>query len=277
VALAIVDWSDIEAPRSQTALAACGFILIATYFWSGLQKANLTFAAHVFPWLIEPFGSAWVQRLQRFWFVAPVFETTVGVLLVFQRTRTWGLVGAVAMHAVILLALGPFGRHANAIVWPWNVWMPIMAFLALHRSDGPVLVRAWLSPVGRAIVILVGIMPALSFAGHWDAPLSSSLYSGTMRDGWIYLTEEGAGRLPAVFTSGNPGFAEEAPGRFRMDITRWAQWALNVPPYAEPRAYRDIMRTLEEYGVPGDQMTLLVRDRAGVTSSARTYSAVPSR
>jgi hypothetical protein len=276
-ALASVKWSDLESRATQAALAACAVVVIALYVWSGVQKANMTFAVHVFPWLIAPLGEAWVERLRVFWFVATAFEVSVGALLLVSRTRAWGLAAAVAMHASILLALGPFGRNANVIVWPWNVWMPVIAFILLHRNRQPILRTAWSTRVGRAIVILVGVMPALSFAGRWDDPLSASLYSGTLRDGWIYLTEEGASRVPAIYRSGNPAFAEDASGRYRLDITIWAQSALNVPPYAEPRAYRGIMRKLERAGVPRDQMTLLVRDRPRVTSGTRTYSAVPTR
>jgi hypothetical protein len=274
VALSVVDWNDPESRRTKAGLAACAAIVIGTYVWSGVQKANLSFAVHTFPWLIEPLGPDWVARLRHVWFVAPVFEASVGVLLFFPRTRVPGLAAAALMHVFVLLALGPFGQHANPVVWPWNLWMPIIAVIVFYGSDRSLLSPVWNTALTRALVALVGVMPALSFVGPWDAPLSASLYSGTLRDGWIYLTGDGARRLPAMYTTGNPGFAEDAPGRYRLDITRWAQAALNVPPYAEPRVYRGIVKRLEQAGVPRDQMTLLVRDWVSVASSARTYSAM---
>ena len=51
VALGGFKWQDPGTGRS---IAACAFILIATYFWSGLQKANGTFAETIFPWLLHP-------------------------------------------------------------------------------------------------------------------------------------------------------------------------------------------------------------------------------
>jgi hypothetical protein len=275
--LGLMEWREPDSLRSKSAWAICAFVVIGTYLWSGIQKANLAFAAHVAPWLLQPLGEDWAQRLLRFWPVAPVFEASAGVLLFFPKTRLWGLAGAVAMHASVLLALGPLGRGANSIVWPWNLWMPIMAFVLFHRNDRSVLHAAWSTSLGKLVVILVGIMPALSFVGKWDGPLSASLYSGRLQDGWIYLTTEGASRLPEAYTSGNKALAQDEPGRFRLDITLWAEWALNVPPYAEPRAYRGIVRKLEEAGVPRREITLLVRDRVGMMESTRTYSAVPMR
>jgi hypothetical protein len=276
-ALALMEWRDPDSRRSRSSWAICGFVLIATYLWSGLQKANLTFAVHVFPWLLQPLGGDWAGRLQRCWVAAPVVETSVGVLLFFPRTRAWGLAGAAGMHASILLALGPLGQNVNSIVWPWNIWMPIAACILFNRNDADIVRPAWSTAPGKVAVILVGVMPALSFVDRWDGPLSASLYSGRLRDGWIYLTEEGASRLPESYTTRNEAFALDAPGRFRIDVTRWAESTLNVPPYAEPRVYRGIMRRLEAAGVPRREMTLLVRDRTSILDSRRTYSAVPIR
>ena len=273
-ALSMVDISSPESPRSKEIVGACAFIVIATYVWSGAQKANLTFATHVFPSLVQPLGDVWRQRLQPFWFAVPALETLVGVLLISRRTRSWGLTGAVVMHVCILLMLGPFGQRLNPIVWPWNVSMAAMAIVLLYRNDQPLLRDASSTPYGKVLIVLLGLMPALSIAGYWERPLSASLYSGRLPDAWIYLTDRGVMRLPDRYTSDNPALVRETPERFRLDIIRWAESAMNVPPYPAPRVYRDLLKRLEEEGVPRADIMLLVRDDPGLTGKSRTYSAV---
>ncbi|HWA84012.1 MAG TPA: hypothetical protein VG820_11280 [Fimbriimonadaceae bacterium] len=259
------------------AWAACGFVILSFYFWSGIQKANMTFATEVFPWLMGPFGEGAVQAVKGLWFVAPVVETSMGVLLVFPRTRTWGLGLVVLMHGFNLFTLGPLGLNYNSVVWPWNFWMIVLSFILFFRNDEPLLRDAWSTPSGKAIVVLMGVMPALNFAGLWDGFLSASYYSGRLRDGWIYLTDDGVRHMPETYLFGNKGFAQ-APGRpAKIDVTAWAESTINVPPYAEPRVYRALVKNLEAAGVPPQDMLLLVRDAMPVTRDDRTYSALSVR
>ena len=270
VALGGFKWSDPGADRSKSALAVFAFILLATYFWSGLQKANGTFAETIFPWLLHPLG---LERLQPFWFVAPILETAVGILLIMPRTRAWGLAGAVAMHLVLLMALGPFGQNFNPVVWPWNLCMPTMAFVLFFRNPEPILRIAWGPPVGKTIVVLVGVMPALSFFGRWDAYLSASLYSGKTREAFIMLTEEGARRIPPYVKP----HIHRGKNRIGLDIVRWSLSELSVPPYPEVRVYQALARKLQEAGVPPEEMTLVVTDRTSLLSPKPGFIIVPIR
>jgi hypothetical protein len=270
--LALVDWKNPDAPRTRAGTALCGFVVAATYFWSGLNKANGTFAADVFPWLLQPLGAVWVERLRMFWFAAPMAECAIGVLLVIPRGRRWALGLAVAMHAGILLAIGPLGRNTNSVIWPWNIETPLLAFALFHRNGKPLVSPAWSVPAGKFVVILVGVLPALNFAGWWDAPLSASLYSGKSTDGWIYLTAAGADRLILAEFVRREAMTEVAPGRLRLDIHLWAQAALNTPSYGAPRVYRQIMRKLEASGIPRKEMKLLIRHQPVIGNTQPAYS-----
>jgi len=117
----------------------------------------------------------------------------------------------------------------------------------------------------------------LNYFNLWDGFLSASFYSGKLRDGWIYFNQEGADRLPARYKLGNHAFTADTPGRYRMDITDWSMSQMNVPPYAEPRAYVGIVEQLRAEGVPGSDMTLLVRDWVSLTSYERHFSPVEVR
>ena len=54
----------------------------------------------------------------------PLGELAVAVLLLHRRTWTWGLAGSIAMHGLLLLALGPWGLGHRPAVLVWNVAVP---------------------------------------------------------------------------------------------------------------------------------------------------------
>jgi hypothetical protein len=235
VALGWVRWEDPESDRSDEAWAICGFVIAATYFWSGLQKLNLSFADRVFPWLLQPLG---LERLAPLWFVAPLGEVAVAVLLVLPRTRVYGLVAAVAMHTSLLLALGPTGQGFNSVIWPWNLWMPALGAILFWRTSQPLFVAVLRPSMGKGIAIFAGVLPALNWVGFWDDDLSASLYSGKAREGFVFLTEQGAAQAPPEVRR----YIERSHGRMALDIVRWSLEELNVPPYPELRVYRAVAR-----------------------------------
>jgi len=259
---ALLMFVALASPRERERL--CAFVLAATYFWSGLQKANLSFGERVFPWLLQPLG---LEALRPLWHLAPIVEASVGLMLLLPRFRTWGLTGAGLMHAFLLLALGPLGQNANSVVWPWNVWMPLLTFVAFFRNPETILPVRWSHPV----VILAGGLPALNLFGLGDDYLADSLYAGRTRQAFILLTEGGARRLPAEALP----YVQRRPDRMGIDIARWALADLNVPPYPEVRVYREVARRLVREGVPEGEMTLIVTDRPGIARSRSEFRPVP--
>ena len=55
--LAAAGLSNLGRLSTEGALNACRLVVAFTYFGSGLQKANVSFAEKVYPWLIEPLAS----------------------------------------------------------------------------------------------------------------------------------------------------------------------------------------------------------------------------
>ena len=102
------------------ALNTCRLVVVCTYFWSGLRKANGDFVHNVFPFMIGPLAGIVPLQLG---FIAPLFEMAIGVGLLTRRFRTYEIYAAIAMHGFILLAIGPLGQSSNSVVWPWNVAM----------------------------------------------------------------------------------------------------------------------------------------------------------
>jgi hypothetical protein len=270
--ISLMTWDDPLSNRSGAAWGICAAIVACIYFWSGLQKANLAFAYDVFPWLLKPVtGDALLNHLRPFWFLAPLVETSIGVLLIVPGARSWALGGAVLMHSFLILALGPFGLRYNSVVWPWNFFLLLIDFILFARNFDPVLRTAWSAPLGKGLLILMGILPALNFIDRWDTFPSASYYSGRYRDAWIYLTAEGFRRFP-ITPQANRAVSQETPDRFRIDVTLWGLSIINVPPYGEPRTYREMIRKLALAGVPPSEMSLYVRVQHGPGSVDNTYT-----
>lgn len=261
LALGLVRWDRSEDSNAKYALAICGVILGFLYIWSGIQKANPAFATSVFPWLLEPLSKQLGEGIASMPFIAPVFETLIGILLIVPWTRTVGIIGAAGMHLLLLFLLGPFGHVYNSVIWPWNAAMLAMVFVVFLKNEEAVL-RPALKPVlGKAVVVLVGIMPLLSFFEKWDDYISASLYSGRTKDGWIMLTGEAANRFTGSLTRTEHARLKDAFDGYSLDITGWSMAELNVPLYPERRVYDGVAKKLRRFATSADDVTLLVTER----------------
>lgn len=180
------------------ALNACRLIVVATYFWSGLQKANASFVQSTHPWLVEPL-TAWLPEwagsaLLAGGYAVPVVEAVIGVGLLTRRFRRLAVVSALLMHAFIMLCIGPLGHDHNTVVWPWNFAMIAFVLILFWKAPDDPSPSTILDP-GRnfstsfalraAVLILFAFMPLFNFFGLWDSYLSSGLYSGTSKQGYV--------------------------------------------------------------------------------------------
>jgi hypothetical protein len=114
----------------------CQLIVVSVYFWSGLQKLGGGFAGDTFPLLVAPFHGwvpLWVGK------AAPFVEAGLALGLLHRATWRAAVVAAVAMHAGILLAIGPTGHNFNYVVWPWNLAMAasVVVLSGVRTSCGP--------------------------------------------------------------------------------------------------------------------------------------------
>lgn len=261
-ALCFYPWGDPDAPdeRRQRVLNACRLVVAGTYFWSGLQKFNVSFATDVFPWLVEPLVPSALRDLARTGaLLVPVLETAIGAGLLVPGYRRLAVLLALGMHAVILYCLGPLGHNWNTVVWPWNVAMMAFVLTLFWRVPeiGP---RELLWP-GRSIVqgaalLLFGVLPVLNFFDRWDAYLSAALYSGNTVRAEIVLPTGTRDALPPELRKHCPaGF----DGACRVDLFDWSIEELNVPAYPAERVYRRIARQLAAHAPDPAAARLILR------------------
>lgn len=253
-------------------LAAWRAVLVGLYFWSGAQKLNVTFMTLLFPWLAEPLAGVLSAGLQRTllgagW-VVPAVEIAVALGLLVPRLRNAAVAGAIVTHVVVLGLLGPLGRGTNAVVWPWNAAMAILAVLLFwNRADPVTRVLVPRRPGAHAVALVVfGLLPALSFSGHWDAYLSGALYSGNVKAAALSVTDAVAARLP---DPARRHVVRNRMGANVLDVWEWSMGELAVPSYPEDRVFRAVARDVCSLaGDPAD-VALVVFGRPGALTGER--------
>ena len=189
--------------------------------------------------LIGPVAKRWKKAVERY-FNPPEIFTGCGLLL--KRTRGLCVWLAVLIHASVLTLFIWQGR--NSIVWAWNVALAIIVFILFRRSDASTWRTFTASDapgapgrIAQVLTVACTLLPALSFFGLWDMYLSGALYSGNTPVAVVRVDEQVYGRLPGaakqqVFTTRG--------GERVLPQHEWAMAELNVPPYPEPRVYRQV-------------------------------------
>ena len=263
--------------RQAAALNTCCFIVAATYIWSGLAKLNPSFSTAIFPAFVEPFVARGLNPVP--WLVhdlaiaTPVLECLTGIGLLIGRFRPAAFCCAIAMHVFILMVLGPLGRSFNAVIWPWNLAMIAFLFiLFFRRTDAPALrdvVWGRNFSFQKVVLILFGIMPALSFFHLWDDYLSSALYTGNTNSGVIYLSDDAFEKLPDKIQE---YVYDEGPNLNSLDVNDWSFGEVKVPAYPEPRIYRNVAKQICRYVSDGSGVQLVLQSKfALVNGSRRSY------
>jgi hypothetical protein len=247
-------------------------ILVGLYLWSGIQKLNVTFMAHLFPWLVRPVADVLPPSLQRAllsgWLVVPAMEIAVAVGLLVPRLRNAAVLGAVATHVAILCLLGPFAHGTNAVVWPWNAAMAGLVALLFwdSRHPGGHLLVPGRVGVHAAALALFGVLPVLSFSGHWDAYLSGALYSGNLKAGALAVSDGVAGRLP---DPARRHVTRNRMGANVIDIWEWSMGELGVPSYPQDRVFRAVARDVCRRADAPTDVVLVVFGRPGAFTGQR--------
>lgn len=247
-ALGLFSWKWDDARAKDTALNICRFIVASIYFWSGLQKVNPGFIGSVFPWMIAPvtqlFPVSTHSAFYAFGIFVPFIEMAIGIGLVTRKFRTIAIWFALAMCALVLWTLGPFGHDWNSVVWPWNVTMVILVVLLFAKTKNvPLQQIIWVknSSFHKIVLVVFGILPLFYFFNVWDSYLSWSLYSGTTNESAIYMSNRAKEQLPDYIRQ----FVQiDNQGRNVLSIADWTFAELNVPPYPETRIFKNIARTI---------------------------------
>ena len=229
-----------------------------------LQKTSGGFAGDVFPWRAEPITRllpALGGPMNAAGYAAPFIEAGIGVALLTTRFRTAGIAAGLAMHAFILLGIGPLGHNVNAVVWPWNVVMMVCLVALFGKTQAVSFgdIAAQKFAFHRVAVVLFGVAPLLSFFNLWDNYLSAALYAGNRNNATVYMSDSVLDQLPDAIAD---YVMEDGANGNALDVSDWSYGELKVPPYPEVRIYRSVGRALCGYAGNRGDLKLVIRGKA---------------
>lgn len=241
----------ISTRKEQDSTRKILLILVALYFYSGLQKLNAGFINQVWDkmllmsFLKIPHAVRAHSWLMYAGYCIGIAEVLSGLGLLFSKTRKTSIAALIVMHLFNLIWLGPLGLDYNEIVWPWNILMIIYLYqIGYAKTYSHIKIQ----PVIKGNLFLIicwWVLPALNFFGAWDNYLSCSLYSGKLP-------------LMAICLPSTPATIEFAPyikatdkfnfcnGNNLVKLQSWAMEELKVPPYPEVRVYRKIEKIISQ-------------------------------
>jgi hypothetical protein len=187
---AFTTWSTGLATRRALLAITCSI-----YAYSALGKFDQQFLHTVGPDFVGVWLPGWKPLTEDpslgilGWAVLglPVVELSIAASLLTPRLRRVGGIAAIAMHAVLLLTLGPLGMNQSHGVIVWNLFLAFQAWwLFVRESDvrhlldvprrGSLLRLPALAVIGLALVMPCGErFPRGKSYGYWDHWLSWSL------------------------------------------------------------------------------------------------------
>ena len=248
------------------AIALLRLLLVSIYLFSAISKLDYTFLHSLGPQFTESLmqlggatGEAWTATRRAL--VASVFplgEALAALLLSIPRARRIGLVVALAMHAMLLLILGPMGMRQQPGVLLWNVAFMTLLWLLFRRNKprasrktngevqiapagqrveelppGNAAASRWGSRAAEAVLLLAIVAPTLEPLGWCDHWLAWGLYSPGASRAQVFVRTSDIERLPAEWRS----FVDRAEDAIwqRVRIDRWSLETLRAPIYPQAR------------------------------------------
>lgn len=236
--------------ESRKILYAIILIFFATYFWSGVQKANEAFYIQWLSALNKHFscidGSTnaliclpqWF--LEIFTYAVPWLEALMGVLLLFNKTRKFGVLFILSMHGIITFLLFYLGYGYNVV--PWNIQNMLsvtVLFWTLKTSNAFEFFFKFFNKQKVAILIFTIILPFSNWTtGFYDNLLSFHFFTADLNYYNVFINEELEDNLPDHIHH----FYRFENGKAYLQMNEWAQYDNKVLFYPEERIikYMDV-------------------------------------
>lgn len=213
-------------------------LTISIYFWSAISKCDRAFVATHGQTLVQALGSAlrvevadWPVAV-RWWFAAaiPVAELLVALGLCWNRTQRPALLGAISLHGILLIALGPFGLNHSPGVLLWNLAFAGHDWLLFGHERSPLHVaqpECSFFKVVRGLIVCACLWPLAEPFGGCDHWLAWSVYSTRTERVSVTLSEEGVKRLPPD--------VRRLVANGELPLDHWSLDVLGVPVYPQER------------------------------------------
>ena len=259
-------------------LDAMKIMVASVYVWGGIHKINATFFLSVFPEFIEPLytfpkePSLLAALIVLVMFLVPVFESMIGLLLVFaprQRLLTTSM--AFFMLVVVVTSLGLDDDAWNLIVWPWNIYLFLLILMLLPKSASVEdTVRLRLDIPTLATIVLFSVTPAFALFGWGHSYPAFKLYSGNTKTAEvIFSQDENMERLPNSLG--------QLVGRAHtLSLVDWTAQEFGLVVYPESYVFRRGAKGLCPYLNDGQHATLRIYDPPPFYRIDTTYQDFPA-
>ena len=218
-------------------------VFFATYFWSGIQKLNHAFYVQWLGALNKHFscvnGNENVliclpqKFLIGFTYAVPWLEALMGVLLLFNKTRKFGVLFILGMHGIITFLLFYLGYGYNVV--PWNIQNMIcvvVIFWGLKTENPFDFFAKYFNKQKIAMLTFTCLFPFLNATtGFYDNLLSFHFFTADLNYYNVYLNEELEEKLPNHIQD----FYRYKRGKAYLNMNEWAQYDNKVLFYPEER------------------------------------------
>ncbi len=243
----VAGFASKQKEGQSSILATLRFIIIATYIWSGINKLNIHFGETNFPWIMDSIDLfSFLGEYSFIGYGLGVFEILLGISFLMPRFWHISVPAGILFHLLIFLFLGPLGHNWNPVIWPWNFGMIFLLWIIFPTrfvvvpdvADQTSSVRRFMP--FYAILLLLGLLPILSFFNLWDNPLSMTMYSGLNTEAMMYYQEEEKGCFP---TLENTEITKRGTKEY-LSLDDWAMEEMRVPFYSKKNIYKKLGRQL---------------------------------
>lgn len=261
ITLVLFSWNPKDKRGIDVVLNTSRLIVASIYFFSGLQKINLTFFESIFPWFIEPVVKVLPIEIATYIYPLGVFvpflELLIGVGLLTKKFRKASVVLAILLIISILFTLGPLGHNWNIVVWPWNLVMLCLVVTLFWKSDFSMKDVLWIKDniFHKIIILLFLVLPFFSFFNLWDSYFSSTLYSGNIIQANLYISNNVKQAIPKYIQN----YAKSVNINTNdVDFLLWSFEELNVPVPPQSRIYRKLAKSFcYNQSYPGDVFLII--------------------
>ncbi len=215
-------------------------IFIATYFWSGVHKANGLFYAEWMHAIQKHFSFIPKILLQVFTYAVPWLEAVMGVLILFNKTRKFGVAFIITMHLFIISLLLILGYGFNVIPWnAQNILSVIILFWSFKSTSITEIFTNYFNYKKALVLFITFALPFSNFFGYWDHLLSYSFFSSKLHYYYIEINDKLEDKLPKNIQK----YYRYNNNKPRLYLNEWAGDVNRVLFYPEDR----IAYYMEEY------------------------------
>lgn len=271
-------------------------LVIGIYFWSAVSKFDYTFLHSTGPDLLRGLLTGLqldparvdAETASRVAWLFPVWELGTAILLAIRKTRTFGLLMALAMHGALLITLGPLGLNHEPGVLLWNTFFigqDLLLFLrprvgwqgAAGPNDGrihladlqkrklPRVRSLGIEHIAVGLGVWLPILEPFGLLDHWPA---WGVYAPGAERVTLLIDADAAEDLSEDVRRhlGPVQFATDARV-LRTD--RWSFEALSTPIYPQGRFRAGVaLAVIDRFDV-GEEAALVVESRADRLSGER--------